>query len=586
MFAIWLILASTLTDAPVAPAALAPITADYAMDSDPVLPAQTINKAYSAKYLPLWLQALDRPEVDFQRLAAETVAQAHLEGMPKMIEAKPALIRIVSAKESHPAARFAAARALIVLEAKDAAPKLFQVAQEYGANVRQLIEPALARWKYEPAYEIWRKRLTGADVNHRDLMLALRCLGDAGDQSSLTQLLAITHAPQRLDAERLAAARAAGQLKDAGLESDAGKLARANAPLIDRLCAAALLERHSSEPAKTLLLALAADSEPSVATAALRRLNAIDTSLALPLVEKALQSPDSGVRRLVAAAYAAHPTAERIKVLGKHLDDPHPSVRGLVREEFRRLAGDSQWNEPVRQSATGALDADSWRGQEQAALLLGALDHKPAAPRLVKLLDSPRGEVMIATAWALRKLSLPETLPALFKKASYLTDVRLRQRNFDELDYQGAHLFEALGRMNYKPAEPLMRRYVAKNYAMGEYSRSAAIWSLGLLHADVPDDSLAAQITARVTESPAAMPPEMPRVRVAGAIALGKMKAKSQSRTLRDFAVHAGDIPLYMAIRWSLREFNGEEIPPPPIATVSKGGWFLGPLDISETPEP
>lgn len=586
MPAIWLILACTLTDAPAAPTALAPITADYAMDSDPVLPAQKINKAYSAKYLPLWLQALDRPEADFQRLTAETVAQAHIEGMPKMIEAKPALVRIVTAKETHPTARFAAARALIVLEARDAAPKLFQVAQENGASVRQLIEPALARWKYEPAYEIWRKRLTSAEVNHRDLMLALRCLGDAGDQAALPLLLTIMDATQRLDAERLMAARAAGQLKEAGLESDAGKLARASAPMIDRLCAAALLERHASEPAKTLLLALAADPEPSVATAALRRLNAIDTSLALPLVEKALQSPDSGIRRLSAAAYAAHPTADRIKVLGKHLDDPHPQVRGMVRDEFRRLAGDSQWSGPVRQSATESLDAESWRGQEQAALLLGALDHKPAAPRLIALLDSPRGEVMIASAWALRKLSLPETLPALFKKANYLTDVRLRQRNFDELDYQAAHLFEALGRMNYKPAEPLMRRYVAKNYAMGEYSRSAAIWSLGLLHAGRPDEALAAQITGRVTEPGVAMPPEMPRVRVAGTIALGKMKAKSQAKPLRDYVLQAGESQLYMAIRWSLREINGEELPLPPPAILSKGGWFLGPLDISETPEP
>jgi HEAT repeat protein len=586
MSAIWLLLACTLADAPAAPAGLAPITADYAMDSDPVLPAQKINKAYSAKYLPLWLQALDRPEADFQRLAAETVAQAHIEGMPKMIAAKPALVRIVSAKETHPAARFAAARALIALEARDAAPPLFQVAQENGANLRQLIEPALALWKYEPAYDAWRKRLTSAEVNHRDLMLAVRCLGDAGDQTAMPQLLAIMGAAQRLDAERLAAARAAGQLQGAELESNAGKLARANAPIIDRLCAASLLERHASEPAKTLLLALAADPEPSVATAALRRLNAIDTSLVLPLVEKALQSPDSGVRRLGAAAYAVHPTLERIKVLGKHLDDPHPQVRRMVREEFRRLAGDSQWDGPIRQSATEALEAESWRGQEQAALLLGALDHKPAAPRLITLLDSPRGEVMIATAWALRKLSLPETLPALFKKASYLTDVRLRQRNFDELDYQGAHLFEALGRMNYKPAEPLMRRYIPKNYVMGEYSRSAAIWSLGLLHAGKPDEALAAQITGRVTEPAVAMPPEMSRVRLAGTIALGKMKAKSQAKPLRDYLLQAGESQLYMAIRWSLHEINGEELPPPPPATISKGGWFLGPLDISETPEP
>jgi hypothetical protein len=78
----------------------------------------------------------------------------------------------------------------------------------------------------------------------------------------------------------------------------------------------------------------------------------------------------------------------------------------------------------------------------------------------------------------------------------------------------------------------------------------------------------------------------MSRVRVAGTIALGKMKAKSQAKPLRNF-VQAGDSSqLYMAIRWSLREINGEELPLPPPATVSRGGWFLGPLDISETPKP
>ena len=531
------------------------------MDSDPVLPEHKIIKAYSEKYLPLWLQALERPAVEMQRLAAETVAQAHIEGIPKMIQAQPALARIVSAKETHPAPRFAAARALIVLEAKDAAPQLFQVAQDYDGSVRQLIEPALARWKHAPAYEIWRKRLTSSDVNHRDLMLACRCLGDTGDQSALPQLVSIVHASQRLDAERLSAARAAGQIKAAGLEGDAQKLARAGAAIIDRLCTAALLERHTSEPARTLLLTLAADPEPSVATAALHRLNALDFSLVLPLAEQALQNPDSGIRREGARTYAALPTVERIKLLGKHLDDPHPAVRAMVREDFRRLAADAQWNGVVRQSAMEMLAAESWRGQEQAALLLGALDHKPAAPRLIQLLDSPRGEVMISTAWALRKLALPETLPAMLKKANYLTDVRLRQRSFEELDFQGAHLFEALGRMNYKPAEPLMRRYVAKNYSMGEYSRSAAIYSLGLLHLGKPDDALAAQIAERVTESPVAMPPEFARVRLAGTIALRKMKASSQMKPLRDYLL------------------------PEPV-TISKGGWFLMPLDISESAAP
>jgi HEAT repeat protein len=557
------------------------------MDSDPLLPEPSIVKAYSPKYLPLWLQALDRGEADFQRLAAETIAQAHIEGVPKMLEARPALLRIVAAKESHPAARFTAARALIVLEAKDAAPQLFQVAHDHGSDIRQLIEPALARWKYQPALETWRKRLTTPDSAHRDVMLALRSLGVARDEAAVPLLLAIVHAPQRLEAERLGAARSAGQIKESGLETDAERLASPARMIIDRLCAAGLLERHASEPARVVLLALAGDPQPSVATAALSRLNAIDFALVLPLAEKALRNPDSGVRREGARAYAAQPTIERIKSLGKLLEDAHPGVRSMVREDFRHLAADPRWTDIVRQSALQALVADGWRGQEQAALLLGTLDHKPAAPRLVSLLDSPRGEVMVASAWALKKLAVSETLPALLRKASYLTDVRLRQQtSFDPLDLQAGHLFEALGQMKYQPAEPLMKRYIAKNYTMGEYSRSAAIWSLGLLHVGKPDEALASAISERVTEPSSALPPEMDRVRLAGTIALGRMKARSQAGPLRDFAVQTSGDKLYLTLQWSLREITGEELPPLTPSVLSRGGWFLEPLDSSNITAP
>lgn len=576
MHATILVLAGLLADAPARPA---PLATDYAMDSDPLLADATVVKGHSEAHRKLWLQALDRPEVDLQRLAAESIAQSHLDGAPKMDEARPALLRIVSAEDTHPAARFTAARALIVLESKEAAPQLFQAAQKYGGDVRQLIEPALARWKHQPASEIWRKRLGSTETAHRDLMLASRCLGEIRDEAALPHLLAILHAPMRLDAERLAAARACGQIKDAGLEADAKKLARPGATMIDRLCALALLERHGSEPARTLLLALAVDPQPSIAAAALSRLNALDVSLVLPLAEKAMQNSDSGVRREGARSYAALPTAERIKTLGKLLDDPHLGNRAMVREEFRHLAGDPQWNDAVRQSALEALAGESWRGQEQAALLLAALDHKSAAPRLVALLDSPREEVMVASAWGLKKLAVPETLPAMLAKASYLTDVRKRQQqNFVPLDRQAAHLFEALGQMKYQPAEPLMKRYIPKDYGMGEYSRSAAIWSLGKLHIGQIDESLASAICARVTEPGSAMPPEMSRVRLAGAIALGNMKAKSQAGALRQMASGGGGMQ-YSALQWSLREITGEELPPLSPVVSFKGGWFLEPLE-------
>lgn len=255
----------------------------------------------------------------------------------------------------------------------------------------------------------------------------------------------------------------------------------------------------------------------------------------------------------------------------------------MVREDFRQLAADPRWDDLVHQSALEVLTAESWRGQEQAALLLAALDHKPAAPRLVKLLDSPRGEVMIASAWALKKVAVPETLPAILRKANYLTDVRLRQNtSFRPLDTQAAHLFEALGQMNYLPAEPLMKRYIAKNYTMGENSRSAAIWGLGKLHVDKPDEAMASAIAERVTEPGSALPPEMLRVRLAGAITLGRMKAKSQAGRLRAYAGDIGGGHTYLALQWSLREITGEELPAPTPALESRGGWFLAPLDSSE----
>jgi hypothetical protein len=136
--------------------------------------------------------------------------------------------------------------------------------------------------------------------------------------------------------------------------------------------------------------------------------------------------------------------------------------------------------------------------------------------------------------------------------------------------------------MDYRPAEPLMKRYIAKNYTMGENSRSAAFWALGKLHVDKPDEALASAITERVTEPGSALPPEMPRVRIAGAITLGRMKAKSQAGRLRKYAAESGGGPTYIALQWSVREITGEELPTLTPALETRGDWFLVPLDTSE----
>jgi hypothetical protein len=263
------------------------------------------------------------------------------------------------------------------------------------------------------------------------------------------------------------------------------------------------------------------------------------------------------------------------------LDDPHLGVRGQVREALFRLAATVEFEARLRPAAIEVLTGQSWRGQEQATLLLAALDHKPVAARLVQLLESPREEVQVAAAWGLRKLAVKETLPAILDKANRQTERRKREGVSIPIDAQVAHLCEAMGVMKYTPAEPLLRTYIPKVYAMGEMSRSSAIWALGHLHAGVPDEELAQLLYDRAAEPLSAMPPEMEGVRIASTVALGRMQAKSFTARLKNLM---GPIvipyPHSMALAWAIHELTGESFPDPkPVEIHHQAGWFLEPLD-------
>jgi hypothetical protein len=561
--------------------ATAVIRPESAMESDPQLTPPDPVKIFPESNKPLWLQALARPEADLQRRVSETLADAHVFGFPGLVEARPVLIQIVSAEASHPAARFAAARTLIVFDDKDSADVLFEASQQYGADMRQLIEPALAKWRFAPILNVWQKRLEARDTRLRDLVLAIRGLREAGDKSCVPALLAFVHNPVSPAAIRLEAARSAGRLQAAGLETDAGRLMKpASAPISNRLCAAALLDRHDSAAAIAALLQLAIDVEPSVASAALARLNAINHELVLPIAEQSMRNDDANVRQQGVDAYVARPTPERVAFVAQLLDDPHTGVRASVRESLFRLAQQPELDAAIRPATSNVLANDGWRGQEQAALLLCALDHKPAATRLVQLLESPRDEVMIATAWGLRKLAVPETLPAILDKVARQTESRIKKQPApNALDVQVGHLCEALGLMKYAPAEPLLRRYIPKDYSMGEMSRSGAIWGLGHLHAGIPDEPLAVLMVERLTEPPGMNPSEMMRVRFACAISIARMKAKSQAARIRKYLGPDEIVDTApLAIRWAYEELTGETLPPSRPAIISRAGWFLEPL--------
>jgi HEAT repeat protein len=562
------------------------IRPNFEFERDPQIHLPEAVKVDSAKLKPLWLQALARPEADMQRMAADAIGRAHVDGVADMQDAIPGLSGVLAAPASHPAARQAAARALFLLEARAAAPEMALSAEKHGADLRQIVEPALGKWKYEEYRAVWRARLTSREVRHRDLMLAIRCLATLEDRSVVAHLLDLVHDRFRPADVRLDAANAAGLLQEQDLEGDARRLIGtvAQTPLVGRLCAVRLLAHHAGDEAQGLLTQFATDAEPAVRVIALTRLNEIDARLVLPLAEDAMRSGDVKVRQCGADACIKVPDAQRVAAITRLLDDPHPGLRGSVRDSLYELAQRPELNESVRTAATGILTGDQWRGLEQAALLLAALDQKAAVPRLVELLEFSRPEVGIAAAWGLKKLAVPEALPQMLAKAGRQTEIRKKLSPVPAgLDEQTAHLIEAMGRMRYAPAEPLLRQYIPKDYAMGMFSRTAAIWSLGWLHEGIPDESLAAQLAERATDdsSGPGNPPEMRSVRCMSAVSIGRMKATSQVAVFRNYTrgvIRSGE--LGMSIRWALIQLTGEQIPEPdPPPKLGKAGWFLEPLD-------
>ena len=556
----------------------AAIEPDFLMDSDPKLHVPQPVANFNPALKTLWIEALERPEIDLQRMAAETIARGHEYGIPDLIEAVPALERILSAETSHPASRFAAARALIALDSRNSSEKLFAAAQAYGSDLRQLVEPVLAAWEYRPANPVWIERLDSSRTRRRELVLAMRGLARVREPSARPQLLHIANDITRDPDLRLEAASAAGQTTDSGLEAAADRLAHDSRTLlfVNQLCAVRLLSRHTTESAQRLLIELAGCEEPVVAAAALVRLNEIDSALVLPLAESAMNSRDEHVRLQGAAAYVKLPTPDRIAPLGQLLADAHPDVRREVCQDLFRLSEEPELAEPIRGAALQVLAGDRWQGQEQAALLLGALEHQPAANRLVELLPSPRTEVGVAAAWALRKAAVPETIPALIDQAQRQTERRQRD-DVPGVDDQVAHLFEALGLLKANDAVPLLIQYIPKRLIMGERSRSAAIWALGKIFEGNRNSEVEEKLIERITDFNIRTP-ERPIVKQMSAIALARMNAVDQAPMIRQVALKIKfPIQLAVGLRWALKELTGEDLPPPEPSIIGQGDWFLEP---------
>ena len=76
------------------------------LDPDPPRPGRV--KFFPKDLIPLWLEALARPEADMKRLAATYFAEAHRRGMSGLEVAVPPLLEALNAPGQHPTVRFVA----------------------------------------------------------------------------------------------------------------------------------------------------------------------------------------------------------------------------------------------------------------------------------------------------------------------------------------------------------------------------------------------------------------------------------------------------------------------------------------------
>jgi HEAT repeat protein len=564
---------------------------DSPMYRDPQLPTPRPVPVFSERLLPMWLETLERPEKDLKCRAALSIAEARRRGMKGLEAAVPALVRELERPDQDRTVQASMARALVGLDARESAAALAQAAAAGDPDVRDLVEPALARWDYKPIRGEWLKRLDQPPYR-RPAILAIQGLAAVREEKAAPRLRELALAAETPPAVRLEAARALGVIQPSGLEEDARKLAADTSARgkLDRLLAASLLRQHKSDEAVRQLQTLGRDAEPATAAAALARLVEIDPKLLLPLLEPTLANPDAKVRGFGVKVLHRLPSDTHIRLLGDRLSDPHPEVRTQARVALSDLDGKTEWRDVVRRDVMHVLNGEDWRGLEQAALLLGQVDYKPAASRLLVMLNGKRGEAIVAAAWALRKLAIPETLPDVFRYVEGQYD-RMSEDDTtggrstltpEAVDDQLAQLVQFLGKNKYRPADGLLRQFIPPGQPrnkVGYEARAAAAWALGLIHEGTEIPEIATMLARRVAaDKPTDV--EDTRVRWMSAITLGRMKAKSGLPTLREYYVEKRPslFPFNNACGWAIEQITGEKVPEAGTVELMQLGWFLYPI--------
>jgi HEAT repeat protein len=604
---------------------------DWPMMTDPLIVEPQTVKEFDSRAIDIWIEALARPDIDTRRLAAQAIVKAHADGFPGLEKTIPALTQLAGNPKNHRYILINASQALIALDASQAGPQLLELNRTGDQDLVILTDPALAAWRVPQAPALWLARMNDANTARIIRESSIRQLGAVEHKAGFFDLLNLACDTKADSGLRLLAARAAVRCRAVQPTlKQASELASGS--IVDRHVAAVILANQSDADSVALLVRLAQDPEPAVCAEALECLLVTRPVAVAGCVEKVLTSPDARVRLLGARSLFAQNAPNLIVRLSALLDDHNPEVRRYVRDQLLDKATRPELLDDVISVSVKALGSDAWRQQEQAAIILGRLKHKPSVDRLIELIDSPRYEVGIASVVALRWIGdyavagrlfeisqrldkgmpkpqepAPAAQPAAAapargnaraarpapaapaktpqqieeEKQALAVATNNWHRDKDRIQTQLFHFFKEA---NYREAEPLFRKYIPKKSTSFTTARGAAIWSLGHFYADKADPQLAGAFLGRANDNNP-MDPEASIVQRFSVISIGRMKSKGSVRGLSGvIKFFSGSGEVAIAARWAQQQISGSSDPEPPAPTSRVTGWFLEPLPPDPKP--
>lgn len=557
------------------------------MDQDPKYTRFVPKLVISDSLIPLWIKALDSKNIPMQRKAAESIVIAKQRGFKGTEGTLKVLLTKFGDLSADRKVKIAIAKAIVAVQghstSEDAASRFLEVAKSSGdVDLHSVIQPALAQWKYAPAKEYWNGILQESDSSPRSVIWAIEGLTALQDLSIVERLNSWVEGPSNDYRIRYSAAKALGKLAPENQVPLAVKL-KQSSKVSERILALHLLQKPSVTDALPVCLELAKDPDSGVCVLAWDNLLKSSKVRELDsLIEFGLKHREPKVRNSAVEVLKLWKTEEACTKLGEMLSDLHPMVRNNARQGLLAYSKSDELKPAVQTAAVNRL-AFNWEGIQQGLLIITELDYKPAALKIVDLVDHPRPEVHITAGWSLERLSVAETLPPVLQ----FTERRVTRikggeaGNFTESQYESlGHLIQLLGKNKYKDIEKvIVPKLIPKDQNIINFAiRPAAIWSLGQIYGGktLPKDYQDKLVERLIDET--YMDEESHWVKQMCAYTLGVTKCKE---TIPNLERYAGPItsPLPFYCDWALNQIDGRPIPTMAEITKNEVNWFLSPLD-------